>query len=142
MKKYIGLVIICILGLFITGCGKNSDVNGTISCISESRGENPSIISYEIYEVKNNKVRDIEAYDILEYDKNYLEKVSLDEIIKIYKKDSSYKVEKFNSTSIKNIKKKPTNVFKDIKTDDMLETIRVSMEENEFGLYSFKCEIK
>ena len=144
MKKYIRLVIIFTLVLFVTGCGNNSGGNGTgtISCVSKAKGENPSIVIYETYEVENNKVKNLEVYEILEFDQEYLDTISLDEIIKIYKKDSNYKVEKVNSTSIKNINKNPVNVYENIESENMLETIRVSMEENEFGLHSFTCEIK
>ena len=101
-------------------------------------GEPNSIIDL----VENNKVKNLEVYEILEFDQEYLDTISLDEIIKIYKKDSNYKVEKVNSTSIKNINKNPVNVYENIESENMLETIRVSMEENEFGLHSFTCKIK
>lgn len=139
MKKIIYVFSILVVGILLTGCGNNKKV--VMTCKSNVHGENPMITSYEIYTVEDNKVTNMEAYDVLDYEDGYLKNVSIEDIIKIYSKDSLYKVEKIDNNSIKNIKKNPVNVFENIKSDDMIEFIRGTMEENEFGLYDYTCEI-
>lgn len=140
MKKIICLVSLVVVSILLTGCGNNKNV--VLSCKSEVHGENPTITSYEIYTIEDNKVKNMESYNIMDYEDSYLKNVTIEDIIKIYSKDSSYEVVKVDNNTIKNIKKNPINVFENVKSDDMVEFIRGTMEENEFGLYDYTCEVK
>lgn len=140
MKKIICLVSLVVVSILLTGCGNNKNV--VLSCKSEVHGENPTITSYEIYTIEYNKVKNMESYNIMAYEDSYLKNVTIEDIIKIYSKDSSYEVVKVDNNTIKNIKKNPINVFENVKSDDMVEFIRGTMEENEFGLYDYTCEVK
>lgn len=139
MKKIICLVSLVVVSILLTGCGNNKNV--VLSCKSEVHGENPTITSYEIYTIEDNKVKNMESYNIMDYEDSYLKNVTIEDIIKIYSKDSSYEVVKVDNNTIKNIKKNPINVFENVKSDDMVEFIRGTMEENEFGLFDYTCEI-
>lgn len=139
MKKIICLVSLVVVSILLTGCGNNKNV--VLSCKSEVHGENPTITSYEIYTIEDNKVKNMESYNIMTYEDSYLKNVTIEDIIKIYSKDSSYEVVKVDNNTIKNIKKNPINVFENVKSDDMVEFIRGTMEENEFGLFDYTCEI-
>lgn len=140
MKKIICLVSLVVVSILLTGCGNNKNV--VLSCKSEVHGENPTITSYEIYTIEDNKVKNMESYNIMDYEDSYLKNVTIEDIIKIYSKDSSYEVVKVDNNTIKNIKKNPINVFENVNSDDMVEFIRGTMEENEFGLYDYTCEVK
>ena len=140
MKKIICLISLVVVSILLTGCGNNKNV--VLSCKSEVHGENPTITSYEIYTIEDNKVKNMESYNIMDYEDSYLKNVTIEDIIKIYSKDSSYEVVKVDNNTIKNIKKNPINVFENVKSDDMVEFIRGTMEENEFGLYDYTCEVK
>ena len=139
MKKIICLISLVVVSILLTGCVNNKNV--VLSCKSEVHGENPTITSYEIYTIEDNKVKNMESYNIMDYEDSYLKNVTIEDIIKIYSKDSSYEVVKVDNNTIKNIKKNPINVFENVKSDDMVEFIRGTMEENEFGLYDYTCEI-
>ena len=139
MKKIIYVFSLVVVSILLTGCGNNKNV--VLSCKSEVHGENPMITSYEIYTIEDNKVKNMESYNIMDYEDSYLKNVTIEDIIKIYSKDSSYEVVKVDNNTIKNIKKNPVNVFENVKSDDMIEFIRGTMEENEFGLYDYTCEI-
>lgn len=139
MKKIICLISLVVVSILLTGCGNNKNV--VLSCKSEVHGENPAITSYEIYTIEDNKVKNMESYNIMDYEDSYLKNVTIEDIIKIYSKDSSYEVVKVDNNTIKNIKKNPINVFENVKSDDMVEFIRGTMEENEFGLFDYTCEI-
>ena len=140
MKKTICLISLVVVSILLTGCGNNKNV--VLSCKSEVHRENPTITSYEIYTIEDNKVKNMESYNIMDYEDSYLKNVTIEDIIKIYSKDSSYEVVKVDNNTIKNIKKNPVNVFENVKSDDMVEFIRGTMEENEFGLYDYTCEVK
>lgn len=140
MKKIIYIISILVVSILLTGCGNNKKV--VMSCKSNVHGENPMITSYEIYTIEDNKVTNMESYDVLMYEDSYLKNVTIEDIIKIYSKDSSYEVVKVDNNSIKTIRKNPINVFSDVKSDDMVEFVRATMEENEFGLYDYSCEVK
>lgn len=140
MKKIISLISLVVVSILLTGCGNNKNV--VLSCKSEVHGENPTITSYEIYTIEDNKVKNMESYNIMDYEDSYLKNVTIEDIIKIYSKDSSYEVVKVDNNTIKNIKKNPINVFENVKSDDIVEFIRGTMEENEFGLYDYTCEVK
>lgn len=140
MKKIICLISLVVVSILLTGCGNNKNV--VLSCKSEVHGENPTITSYEIYTIEDNKVKNMESYNIMDYEDSYLKNVTIEDIIKIYSKDSSYEVVKVDNNTIKNIKKNPINVFENVKSDDIVEFIRGTMEENEFGLYDYTCEVK
>ena len=139
MKKIICLISLVVVSILLTGCGNNKNV--VLSCKSEVHGENPTITSYEIYTIEDNKVKNMESYNIMDYEDSYLKNVTIEDIIKIYSKDSSYEVVKVDNNTIKNIKKNPINVFENVKSDDMVEFIRGTMEENEFRLFDYTCEI-
>lgn len=139
MKKIILLVLIIVGCIFITGCGSSS---GTIICKSEARGENPSIETIEEYVVKDNKVVEFEKYQLLSFNEEYLKQIPLSTVLEVYEKDSEFTVEKINDTTIKNTYKSPKNYYKDIESDNMIETIRASFEDNAFSLYKYTCEIK
>ena len=140
MKKIIYVVSLFCLSILLSGCGNNKNV--ILSCKSDVRGENPMITSYEIYTIEDNKVKKMESYDIMNYEDSYLKNVTIEDIVKIYSKDSSYEVVKVDNNTIKNIKKNPINVFESIDTDDMVEFIRGTMEENDFGLYDYSCTVE
>ena len=139
MKRIICLISLVVVSILLTGCGNNKNV--VLSCKSEVHGENPTITSYEIYTIEYNKVKNMESYNIMAYEDSYLKNVTIEDVIKIYSKDSSYEVVKVDNNTIKNIKKNPINVFENVKSDDMVEFIRGTMEENEFGLFDYTCEI-
>lgn len=141
MKKIISLIFVLVVCFLISGCGKNMNAV-TINCKGETRGENPTIVNYEKYVVKHNKIVEFEKYNILSYTDDYLKKVNLEQIIGVYEKDKDYVVEKVDSNTIKNTYVKPVNTFEGINSDDMVELIRTTMEENPFGLYSYTCEIE
>ena len=139
MKKIIFLVLIIVGCIFITGCGSSS---GTIICKSEGRGDNPTIETVERYVVENNKVVEFEKYQLLTFDSEYLSKIPLATVLEVYEKDSEFKVEKVNDTTIKNTYKSPKNYYENIQSDNMIETIRSSLEDNAFSLYKYTCEVK
>ena len=138
MKKTLSIILIMFVCLLITGCGSSS---GTIICKSEGRGENPTIETYEKYVVEDNKIVEFEKYQLLTYDKEYLSQIPLATIIEVYEKDSEFTVEKVNDNTIKNKYKAPKNYYADMESDNMIETIRASLEDNEFSLYKYTCEI-
>lgn len=139
MKKLFSLIFILFLVVLVTGCGKSS---GTIICKSEARGENPSIVNYEKYVVKNNKVEEYTKYNILNYSDEYLSKIPMSTILEVYEKEEDLTVEKIDSKSIKTTFKNPRNYYEDIESDNMLETIRASLEDNAFNIYTYTCEIE
>jgi hypothetical protein len=139
MKKIIFLVLIIVGCIFITGCESSS---GTIICKSEGRGDNPTIETVERYVVENNKVVEFEKYQLLTFDNEYLSKIPLSTVLEVYEKDSEFKVEKVNDTTIKNTYKSPKNYYENIESDNMIETIRSSLEDNAFSLYKYTCEVK
>lgn len=141
MKKIISLIFILLACFMVSGCGKNMDTV-VITCKSEVNGENPATVNYEKYVVKYNNIVEFEKYSVLSYTNDYLKKVSLDQIIKIYEDDNDYVVEKVDSNTIKNTYVDPVNTFEGIDSDDMVELIRTTMEENPFSLYSYTCEIE
>lgn len=140
MKKISSLILILVVCLLATGCGGSN--SGTIICKSEARGENPTITSYEEYVVENNKVIEFNKYNILDYTDEYLKSLSIDKIMEVYTSDSTLNVEKVDDNTLKNTFISPKNYYEDIETDDMIETIRASIEDNEFYIYSYTCEIK
>ena len=139
MKKIIFLVLIIVGCIFITGCGNSS---GTIICKSEGRGENPTIETVEEYVVENNKVVEFKKYQLLSFNEEYLKQIPLSTVLEVYEKDSEFTVEKINDTTIKNTYKSPKNYYADMESDNMIETIRSSLEDNAFSLYKYTCEIK
>lgn len=141
MKKIITLISILLVSLLVTGCGGSAS-SGTIICTSEAHGENPSIIYYEKYVVKDNKVTDYIKYNTYDYTDEYLKKVSIDTIYGVYSADKTTKVEKVDANTIKTTYIEPTNFYKDIESDNMIETIRASLEDNTFNIYNYTCEIE
>lgn len=139
MKKTIFLSLVLVGCIFITGCGKSS---GTITCKSEGRGENPTIETVEKYVVENNKVVEFEKYQILTFDNEYLKQIPLTTVLEVYEKDSEFTVSKVNDNTIKNVYKSPKNYYADMESDNMIETIRASLEDNAFSLYEYTCEIE
>lgn len=140
MKKIISLISILLVVFLLSGCSNSN--SGTIICKTESRGENPTIVTYEEYVVENNKVTKFEKYNTLDFSDDYLAKLSLDTVIEVYEADPTYKVEKVDSNTLKTSFVDPKNYYENIETDDMLETIRASIEDNQFSLYKYTCEIK
>lgn len=140
MKKIISLIAVLFVVVLLSGCSSSN--SATIICKSEERGNNPVITSYEEYVVENNKVVEFTKYNILDFDEDYLAKTTIDNVLEIYKEDSSFKVEKVDENTIKNIYVDPKNYYEDIETDDMIETIRASLEDNELSIYKYTCEIK
>lgn len=139
MKKIVSIILFLFVVLLITGCGKSS---GTIICKSEARGENPTIVNYEKYVVKNNKVVEYIKYNNLSYSDEYLSKIPMSTILEVYEKEEDLTVEKIDSKSIKTTFKNPRNYYEDIESDNMLETIRASLEDNAFNIYAYTCEIE
>lgn len=141
MKRLMSIIIV---GLFllvcVTGCGNVG--TKTITCVSEKVGKAPVIVYYEVYKVKNNEIVELEKYNIKTFDKEYLERVKLEDIIKIYEKDKDTKVEKLSDHELKIIDTNPTNVFKNSKSDNITELIINSMEKNDFSLYRYTCSVK
>lgn len=140
MKKIISLIVILFVVVLLSGCSSSN--SGTIICKSEARGNNPVITSYEEYVVENNKVVEFSKYNILDFDEEYLKRTSIDNVLEIYRSDESFKVEKVDSNTIKNIYVDPKNYYENMESDDMIETIRASLEDNELSLFKYTCEIK
>ena len=141
MKRILGVVFSLLLVLFLTGCGSNTDKK-TISCVSEIIGEDPSIIYYERYVVAENKVTDFEKYSVISYSDEYLKKISLDDVAEIYSKNGSYDVSKLSDNELKLMYKEPINVFENSQSDNLVELILSTMEENDFALYPYTCEVE
>lgn len=141
MKKIMSIIIGGILLLVcVTGC--EGVGTKTVTCVSEKIGKSPVIVYHEIYKVKNNEIVSLEKYNVRTFDKAYLERVALEDVIKIYEKDKDSKVEKLSDYELKIIDTNPTNVFKNSKSDDMVNLIVNSMEKNDFSLYRFTCTVK
>ena len=139
MKKIIGLVSLIWIAVLVTGCGSNS---GTITCVSEARGADPSTVTYETYVVENNEITEYTKYKVLKFSDEYLSKVSIDSIFEIYDKDTSYTTEKVDGKTLKTTYIAPRNLYSDMETDNMIETIRASFEDNDFLMEKYTCEIK
>ena len=139
MKKIIGLVSLILIAVLVTGCGSNS---GTITCVSEARGADPSTVTYETYVVENNEITEYTKYKVLKFSDEYLSKVSIDSIFEIYDKDTSYTTEKVDGKTLKTTYIAPRNLYSDMETDNMIETIRASFEDNDFLMEKYTCEIK
>ena len=140
MKKYlVGLFAIVLCLVLVTGCGSNS---GTITCVSEARGADPSTVTYETYVVENNEITEYTKYKVLKFSDEYLSKVSIDSIFEIYDKDTSYTTEKVDGKTLKTTYIAPRNLYSDMETDNMIETIRASFEDNDFLMEKYTCEIK
>lgn len=142
MKKVLSLILCLGMVLLISGCGSSNSSNGVVSCVSEKVGEDPSTVYYEEYVVKNNKVVEFDKYSIISYSDEYLTRVSLDDALKIFSKDTSYDVSKVNDNQLKLVYKNPVNVFETSQAEDLVEFIVTTMEENEFALYTYTCEVK
>lgn len=141
MKKLMSIIVIGIFLLIgVTGC----DAVGTktVTCVSEKVGKSPVVVYYEIYKVRSNKITSVEKYNIRTFDKDYLKRVKLEDVIKVYEKDKDTKVEKLSATELKITDTNPTNVFKNSTPEDMTTLIINSMEKNDFSLYKFNCSVK
>lgn len=141
MKRFLGVAISLILILLLTGCG-NVDGRSTIYCVSEAIGENPSTVYHEKYVVEDNKVTEFEKYSVISYSDEYLKKISLDDVAEIYSKNGSYDVSKLSDNELKLIYKEPINVFENSQSDNLVELILSTMEENDFALYPYTCEVE
>ena len=139
MKKIIGLISLILIAVLVTGCGSNS---GTITCVSEARGADPSTVTYETYVVENNEITEYTKYKVLKFSDEYLSKVSIDSVFEIYDKDTSYTTEKVDGKTLKTTYIAPRNLYSDMETDNMIETIRASFEDNDFLMEKYTCEIK
>ena len=143
MKKIIGLVSLVLFAILLTGCGSSvSTKSGTITCVSDASGVDPSIVTYEKYVVKNNEIVEFSKHKTLKYSDSYLNKISIDSIFEVYEKDSNYKTEKVDDYTLKITYVEPENVYSDLETDDMIESIRASFEDNDFLLEKYTCEIE
>lgn len=140
MKKIISLISLILVAILVTGCGGAS--SGTITCKTEARGTDPTTVTYEKYVVENNKVVEYTKYNTLKFSSDYLNKVSMDTILEVYNKDSEITVEKVDGNTLKTTVKAPKNYYADMESDNMIETIRASLEDNEFSLYKYTCEIE
>lgn len=143
MKKIVSLISILLVAVLVTGCSGAGASSGTITCVSESHGENPSITTYEKYVVEDNKITEFTSYNTLVFDDDYFDVLSLDDILEVYSKDSNYiDVEKVDANTLKVVRNNPTNVFENMDSDNMIELIRSTLEDNPLSIYSYTCEIK
>ncbi len=143
MKKFLISSIIIFMALIVAGCSNETSFksSGTVICTSEEAGSNPQITYYEEYVVKDNKVEVINIYKRLKFDDNYFKSMSIDDVIEIYE-SGSYKVEKVSDTELRQVAINPANIFEDLQTDNMIETIVDTLENNDFLLNKYSCEIK
>lgn len=140
MKKIISLISLILVAILVTGCGGTS--SGTITCKTEARGTDPTTVTYEKYVVENNKVVEYTKYNTLKFSNDYLNKVSMETILEVYNKDTEITVEKVDGNTLKTTVKAPRNYYADMESDNMIETIRASLEDNEFSLYKYTCEVE
>ena len=140
MKKYFSLILCGLVVLLLTGCGGNGEK--TITCVSEKIGENPTIVYYETYVVKDNKITKFDKYSTLDYTDDYLTKLTIDQILEVYADNEMYKASKSGKNQLKLVYVDPINAFEGIEPENMEELIISTMEENAFALYKYTCEAK
>lgn len=140
MKKIVYLIVGLFLIFGVSGC--TSVGTTTVTCKSDKVSKSPVEYNYDVYKIKNNKIKSFELYSIRTYDDETLKETSLDEIIKDIEKDGDYKVEKINNKEIKIIDKNPVNAFKDSNPEDLPEFIKQQMESKDFSPYRYHCTIK
>ena len=140
MKKIVYLIVGLFLIFGVSGCTNVGTT--TVTCKSDKVSKSPVEYNYDVYKIRNNKIKSIELYSIRTYDSKSLKGTSLDEIIKEIEKDGDYKVEKINDKEIKIIDKNPVNPFKGSNPEDLPEFIKQQMESKDFSPYRYRCTIK